>query len=404
MSSARSPSTPPGSEDVPPKDPFSWPEWRGWQQTPERPYPPYGEVIDGTEAAAVFFSDFHLSDGSIGDDYLYEHLRPIQRLRPPTQLQVGTRGGKSRARYFAAVVAFTLQRLQQLNINLVDWVLDGDTVDVLEIMARGTQLSAKHNQLFGVARALLNRRHKVYYLRGNHDFIAPPGPWTKVGDTYSNQAITTVAHHGDQYDPSNWPRGLASTGSQIVTWIAPIENWFTVIRNNIGHYYYAGIDNLRPLTANSMRDFLRIRVRNRQMRNKVLPFLAFLAGLGGLNVADDTSVYRGATRRLRRGRFAGWLTVQGHTHIPIAVPGVHYNLGTWITHLTRRKARGRTVEDTFEFWPFLIVYKDPQTGARVEEYFTLNLTPRGRAVLIKRNVLGVNNLRGILGHRPPPPP
>src|SRR5437588_4933108 len=34
-----------------------------------------------------------------------------------------------------------------------------------------------------------------------------------------------------------------------------------------------------------------------------------------------------------------WLMVQGHTHVPAAVPGVYYNNGTWITNLLAPKGK-----------------------------------------------------------------
>ena len=55
------------------------------------------------------------------------------------------------------------------------------------------------------------------------------------------------------------------------------------------------------------------------------PFVSFGA-------ADDSAAYKGALQR-RKGDHRDWLVVQGHTHVPAAVPGIYYNTGTWITTL-----------------------------------------------------------------------
>jgi hypothetical protein len=90
---------------------------------------------------------------------------------------------------------------------------------------------------------------------------------------------------------------------------------------------------------------------------------ALLARLEYLGAADDSAAYQGALQR-RKGHYRDWLMVQGHTHVPAAVPGAYYNNGTWITNLLAPKGK----EFHAEAFPFLLVYLDHE-AQRVEEYY-----------------------------------
>ena len=65
--------------------------------------------------------------------------------------------------------------------------------------------------------------------------------------------------------------------------------------------------------------------------------------------------------------------VQGHTHVPAAMPEVYYNLGSWIPTLVEIKGK----ETQIEAFPCLFVYVDPE-GKRVEEYFVISQEVPGR--------------------------
>jgi hypothetical protein len=108
--------------------------------------------------------------------------------------------------------------------------------------------------------------------------------------------------------------------------------------------------------------------------------------------ADDSAAYKGAQRR-RRGEYRDWLVVQGHTHVPAAVPGTYYNTDTWITTLVTLGDEERTV-DAF---PFLLVYAGPD-GRRVEEYYIAEEAPGERPRVRLQTPESVNECRRAFGY------
>ena len=77
----------------------------------------------------------------------------------------------------------------------LDVVLAGDVVNALELKGRGgTFVSRKHAPLFAGLAALAPHAD-VYWLRGNHDYVVPGGPW-RAGEFYANEALRVLAEHG----------------------------------------------------------------------------------------------------------------------------------------------------------------------------------------------------------------
>lgn len=392
---------PPDPDDLPPENLGDWP-------VPEET-PLWSEEITGEGRAAMFVSDFHMSDGTIGDDFFEASLQTCWLKEAGSDSQerraIGNEArGASRAGTFASVLTFVLARLAERGITELDIVLSGDIVDFLEMRARGSRLSPQHFGFFGTLAAARDQGHRVYYLRGNHDFIIPPGPWTRTGAIYANAILRTHAEHGDRYDALNWPPGFLSTGSQLVRLVSPAENVVTPLSNTESVYLFAALDNLRPLIADVLQKFLAARTGNVAVRGQVLPLLNFLARLKGFNSADDLEGFRQAIQVRLQRRFFNWITVQGHTHIPIAIPTVHYNTGSWLSTVVYVKRAPllpflREFEAVFDWLPFLLVYNDPNTNpvVRREEFYTLEGMPQANRLTL-RNQAGVNEIRRRMGH------
>ena len=402
----------PGPEDLPPRDPMDWP--MPPEPTPEDPEF-FGEILESHTKAALFVSDFHMSDGGPGDDFCRPHLQRI----PGTPLQGGVLPpGPSMAPLFARVLTFAQQRLAAVlgrGAPRADIVLNGDLIDQLELIGRATTLSPKHNAFFGTAAAARAAGHQVFYLRGNHDFVVPPGPWTP-GAFYANSALTTFAEHGDRWDPSNWPPGLGNTGSQLVVDFLPLLFGPGAaflgslgladleVQRIGGVLELAGLDNLRPFAGNAVTAFFARRtVFTRAVARGLLGFAGaavarFLIDQLAQQIIgppDDSGGVIGARMRRRGARFTNWLMVQGHTHVPCAIPRVYYNTGTWTPALVAPA----NVEVVLRAFPFLLVYHQPGRG-RVEEYYTLNFPFGQRPQALRRNAASVRALRTGLGYPP----
>ena len=154
-------------------------------------------------------------------------------------------------------------------------------------------------------------------------------------------------------------------------------------------YLMSGIDNLRPWSDRAVRDFLDRRAKY----SDIAALAAVIARLKFVGAADDSAAYKGAQKR-RKGKYQDWLMIQGHTHVPAAVPGVYYNLGTWISTLVAEKGKERQIEA----FPFLLVYIDPD-GKRVEEYFIVrNDTPGATPRATLQTAESVNALRHEFGY------
>jgi UDP-2,3-diacylglucosamine pyrophosphatase LpxH len=349
-------------------------------------------VMDGQGSAALFISDFHIADGSVGgDDFLESHLRADDECGG---LLIGSfPSGESRARLFLSVLTFAFQRLAQTagaNARL-DIVLNGDVINFLELIGRGGTFVAPCHALFFRALAVVGEQATVYWLRGNHDYVVPSGPW-RAGEFYVNPALRTMAEHGDFWDKDNWPPGPGNKGSSLAIEMASaFEVHAGVTKKATLKYLMSGIDNLRPFNTAAVKGFL----DRRSKYSDLAAAAAVLARFKGVGAADDSAAYKGALQRRKR-KGEDWLMVQGHTHVPAAVPGVYYNLGSWITTLLEVKGK----ETQLEAFPCLLVYVD-SAGRRVEEYFVVRQEAPGvNPQAFLQSLDSVNALRAEFGYRP----
>ncbi len=346
---------------------------------------------EGRARAVLLISDFHAGDGSVaGDDFLDSHLHRDEELGVYTGFSPA---GASRARLFASALTFVLDRVAgRLGEGTpLDVVLNGDGINFLELKGRGgTMVSTRHRPLFR-ALAAARRWGEVFWLRGNHDYLIPSGPWRR-GEFYANEGLRVLAEHGDFWDKQNWPPGPDNKGSRLIIEAgAAFEGEATVLDGGAVKYLLSGIDNLRPWSDDAIKGFLDRRARF----SDVARLAAVLSRFDYLGAADDRAAYRGAQKRRRRTH-PDWLMVQGHTHVPAAVPGVYYNTGSWISTLVAPEGE----EEQIESFPFLLVYAGPG-GERVEEYFTADEErPGGPARATLHTAESVNELRGRYGYDP----
>ena len=370
----------------------------GWYDDP-RDFgdpPVYGEEISDARAV-LFVSDLHLSDGGVGDDFLENHL--VQS----GSLFVGNRAAtKTRTALLSQVVRYAIDRAQSVGISRIDFVLNGDTIDLLELLARGSTLSKRHTALFQLCHWLRSQGHGVYYVVGNHDWIIPPGPWTPAA-CYGNSVLETFAEHGDRYDRFNWPRGISSTGAQLVLGTNVFGYSIGRLETRVDKkgpglaYFMAGLDNLRPFDDKTIGDFIEAHYVPGMFPSiasaaaaKSL-FIGLLAGIGFAGQADDRSGYAGAQWMRTAGAYKGWLMVQGHTHVPVAIPRVYYNTGTFTPTLVRPGN-----ETLIEAFPFLLVMS--VNGNRREEFRTAQAVSNSSMM---RNRAAVNRLRKhVFGYDP----
>ena len=120
------------------------------------------------------------------------------------------------------------------------------------------------------------------------------------------------------------------------------------------HYLMSGLDNVRPLSDDAINGFLDRRAKY----SDVAAVAAALSRLKFVGSADDSAAYRGAGSGGKLPAYADWLMVQGHTHVPAAVPGEYYNLGTWMSTLVGRRREEKQVEA----FPFLLVFRARTAG------------------------------------------
>jgi hypothetical protein len=351
----------------------------------------YG-LLEGRGRAAVFFSDFHIADATAGgDDFLESHLRPDEKFGG---LYSGFfPAGASRAPLFLSALTFAMQRvaIRAGADTPLDVVLNGDVLNFLDLKGRGGTFVSERHAPFFRGLAALESPAAVYWLRGNHDYVVPTGPWHD-GEFYINPGLQTLAEHGDFWDKENWPPGPANKGSRLIIEAgSAFEVNAIVSEQGAIDYLMSGIDNLRPWNNPAVQGFL----KRRGKYSDVAALGAILTRLKYVGAADDSAAYAGALER-RQGKYRDWLMVQGHTHVPAAVPGIYYNLGTWITSLIAPKGK----EAQVEVFPFLLVYLDPD-GRRVEEYFIVRRNEAGgdpRAFL--QTPASVDELRKEFGYPP----
>jgi UDP-2,3-diacylglucosamine pyrophosphatase LpxH len=347
--------------------------------------------VEGRGTAVLFLSDFHLADSTAGgDDFLESHLHPDEECGglytgffPP---------GESRARLVLSVLTFAFDRVARRAgaSAALDIVLVGDVINFLDLKGRGgTYVSRRHAPLFhGLAAA--GRRAAVTWLRGNHDYVVPSGPW-QTGEFYVNGALQVLAEHGDFWDKENWPPGPTNKGSRLVLEAgSAFEVHPSVTKDGTIQYLMSGLDNLRPWSNDAVEGFL----DRRSKYSDVAALAAAVARLKFVGAADDSAAYQGALKR-RRGEYRDWLMAQGHTHVPAAAPGVYYNLGTWITTLVAPRGK----EAQVEAFPFLLVYPGPD-GRRAEEYYAVRRdAPDAPPRAVLQSVDSVNELRREFGYR-----
>ncbi len=350
-----------------------------------------GKVESAAEAVLVV-SDFHMADGSAGgDDFLDSHLHRDEDVGVETGFFPP---GESRAGLFAAVVTFALGRVRHAGGHpRLDVVLNGDVVNFLELKGRGgTVVSRKHLPFYRTLDALRTRGN-VVWLRGNHDYVVPEGPWRR-GEFYANPALQLLCEHGDFFDGENWPPGPGNKGSRLAIEAgSPFEVHAGVDDDGTIKYLMSGIDNLRPWSDGAIRAFL----DRRSKRSEVAAIAAVLSRLDYLGAADDSAAYKGALKRRKLREYRDWLMAQGHTHVPAFAAGVYYNTGTWITTLVAPGGEEKQVEA----FPFLLVYRD-RAGRRAEEYYTADQPEEGdgppTAELHTRD--SVDELRREYGYEP----
>jgi UDP-2,3-diacylglucosamine pyrophosphatase LpxH len=348
--------------------------------------------VEGRGTAILFLSDFHLADGTAGgDDFLESHLRRedasgglFAGFFPP---------GESRAGLVLSAVTLARRRVAAVcgPGATLDVVLNGDVIDFLALRGRGgTYVSPRHAPLFRALAALAGRS-EVVWLRGNHDHVVPEGPWRR-GEFFVHPGLRVLAEHGDFWDKSNWPPGTESRGSRLVLEMAgSFEVRGSVMKGGQVLYLMSGLDNVRPLSDGAINSFLDRRAKY----SDVAATAAALARLKFVGSADDSAAYKGALKRRKSEDYRDWLMVQGHTHVPAAVPGAYYNLGTWISTLV---GRGRRKEEQIEAFPFLLTYPGAG-GERVEEYFVARRPAEGgppTAVLHSAEM--VDELRAEFGY------
>jgi UDP-2,3-diacylglucosamine pyrophosphatase LpxH len=349
--------------------------------------------VESHAAAAVFLSDFHLSDGTAGgDDFLESHLRPEPRFGG---LYAGfSPAGESRAGLVLSALAFAFRRVAARTggAERPDVVLNGDVVDFLALLGRGGACaSRRHAPLFRGLAALADRGG-VYWLRGNHDYVVPPGPWA-AGEFYANPRLRVLAEHGDVWDETNWPPGPASKGAKLVLELAAaFEVRASVTEDGGLDYLMSGLDNVRPLSDDAINGFLDRRAKY----SDVAAAASAISRLKFVGSADDSAAYRGAQKRRSIPDYADWLMVQGHTHVPATAPGEYFNLGTWISTLVGH----RREEKQIEAFPLLLAYTG-SVGQRVEEFYVVRRAGEGSpAVAVLQSAESVAELRRDLGYGP----
>jgi len=364
-----------------------------WRPTDDRdPVEHHLGKLESPATAVLVVSDFHMADGSAGgDDFLDSHLHRDA----DTGLQTGYfPAGESRAGLFAAVVTFALDRVagQAAGSPALDLVLAGDVCNFLEMKGRGGSYVSRKHVAFYRTVAAVGRRGAVYWLRGNHDYVVPAGPWRR-GEFYVNPALELLAEHGDVFDPDNWPPGPANKGSRLaIESGSPFEVHAGVDEKGVIKYLMSGVDNLRPWNDAAIRAFL----DRRRPHSDVAAMTAALARLKSIGVADDSRAYAGARARRSGDPYRGWLMAQGHTHVPACVPGEYYNTGTWIPTLVAPNGEEKHIEAV----PFLLVYRG-RSGGRVEEYYTADQpTADAAATAVRHTPDSVNALRREYGYEP----
>lgn len=372
----------------PPRNPARWPASDLQDGDPLN----WGTTLQGEGDAVVVVSDLHVSDGSVGDDFMTKRL--VRAPAPDDHLLVGNPvSGPSRAHLLGRALTYVLDRLADRGLERVDVVLNGDAFDVTELLGRGSRVAPRHDVLFDLMAGLDQAGHDVHYVRGNHDFRVPPGPW-EVGEAYAHAGLEVLAEHGDRYDKYNWPPGWDNRGSRWVVRTAALREVEFDCHEVTGEpvYWMAGLDNVMPAEASAYLDYLGRRSRKPVVRHAYGLIKSAIQRFIG--AADDRGVMEGGLARRREDGFGDWLVVHGHTHIPVALPGSYYNTASWTSQIVM-DADGR--EQLVERFPLLVVSGDGQD--RTEEYLVVEEGP-GEPVVRTYEPADVEAWRSLLGYGP----
>lgn len=360
--------------------PEAWPRIELKLQAEDKSPNTYAEVIKSKNPFALFVSDLHMSDIGRGDDFMLGHKNgPVMPVTPKTFL-------------FAIALTFAMIRARQVNAGGVDLILNGDTVDIWELLGRVKKFA--HQLFYRLLVAFANiAGNRVIYIPGNHDalFIPPPPPIV-VSGSYWNTRLSTYATHGHQYDSWNkTPLAPNCPGRLITDQISTIE----ISRGNYifpGPFPFCLIDNVKPLTYDTLRAYLwlRTRPRLRFIFNIVMKLFpkANLARkltnlLGNLAAPEESDKYlENEANAIRGGKAAIGLPagtgpsriVFGHTHVPCS-RSPYFNTGTWtplhsIYWPNLPKKVNTSVETNLDLNPQLYIFIDPNTGLTTEEFHT----------------------------------
>ena len=223
------------------------------------------------------------------DDFLDSHLRRDARTR---HRPASSRPGASRAGLFAAAVTFALDRVRPAGGHpRLEVVLNGDVVNFLELKGRGgTVVSRKHLPFYRTLDALAGRG-SVVWLRGNHDYVVPAGPWRR-GEFYANPAHATpgrarrrvrrrklAARAGQQGVPAGDPGRLAVRGPRR--------------RRRPGHDQVPDVRDRQPPPLERRRHPRVPRPAGQALR-RAAAIAAVLGRLKYLGAADDSAAQGGA--------------------------------------------------------------------------------------------------------------
>lgn len=343
------------------------------------------EPLISSSRFAVFVSDLHTSDHTIGDDFLDDH-------------KIAWKTGK-KGNSMAYLLDIALQAAQVLADQImieeklgekavgIDFVLVGDAFDILEVIGRNSYI--RHPELFRTLERFKQRNlgnNRVIHLIGNHDYQTPPNYESVIDETrivYRNEKLEVVAIHGHQFDEYNSrPTWKTCDGSEFARLAGKIECMDTcefirfVKERNKGtprlhsnmKFPLLPIDNVHPLTIKGIKDLTddafwttgKYTVSGWSLKllleeiEKLLP-----------ERDSDTYLIDKAHAFLNKGRTKGLdgtilkrenakYLVMGHSHFPV-VTKHYFNMGSWIqTYLQQESPLGDIWK---EYFPTLFFYK-----------------------------------------------
>lgn len=337
---------------------------------------------------ALFVSDLHVSDGGMGDDFMLGHKNG------------STTPTTSKTMLFAQMLVSALIRARKVGVQGVDLVLNGDTIDILELQSRATPFA--HANFIGLLQSFGSiTGNQVFYILGNHDPIPLnlPAP-IKITTSYWNPKLNTYATHGHQFDSLN--ANSTAIGSKIAKLAGSLET-----SSGSGKTFpYRLIDNIKPLNYDTLVAYLYSRVPapvrlTLQLRRKMAHFIGLSSGfpfgnnivqeldelIGRSVIPDDGDGYleteanniaQGKSApNLRAGTYPSRI-VFGHTHVPCA-RGPYFNTGTWgalysIHWPTNNRPANKAVETYLDLNPFLYIFLNPATNQVMEEPHYYNIT------------------------------